>query len=33
VRKEKKSPVRVHDLERPFSLPPEKEDRSDPRIM
>ena len=32
VRKKKRSPVREHELGRPFSPPPEKEDRSDPRI-
>ena len=33
VRKEERSPVREHDLRKPFSPPPEKKDRSDPRIM
>jgi len=32
VRKEERSPIRGHELERSFSLPPEEEDRSDPRI-
>jgi len=33
VRKEERSLVREHELGRPFSPLPEKEDRSDPRIM
>ena len=33
VRKEERSPVRGHELGKPFSPPLEKEDRSDPRIM
>ena len=32
MRKEKRRPVRGYELGRPFSPPPEKEDRSDPRI-
>jgi len=32
VRKKKRSPVKGHNLGRPFSLPSEKENRSDPRI-
>jgi len=33
VRKEERSPVRGHELGKPFSPPPEKEDRGDLRIM
>ena len=32
VRKEERSPERGHELEKPFSLSPEKEDRSNLRI-
>ena len=32
VRKKERSLVRGHELRKPFSPPPEKEDRSDPRI-
>jgi len=32
VRKEEKSPVRGYELGKLFSLPPKKEDRSNPRI-
>ena len=33
VRKEERSPERGHELGKLFSLPPEKEDRGDLRIM
>jgi len=32
VRKEERSSIRRHELGRPFSSLPEKEDRSNPRI-
>ncbi len=32
VRKEKRNPVRGYELGNPFSSPPEKENRSNPRI-
>ena len=32
VKKKERSPVRGYELGRPFSLPSEKKDRSDPRI-